>query len=86
MYDVTLLQDLKDYKKGLDNINDVDSRYNEMRKYIQCRTYDKFYILRWLYNTSKMDLYQYNEYVKMVNDDYFKSIKYIMGLLLTLDW
>lgn len=79
MYDVDLLEDLKEYKKGLDNIYEYEYMYKLAQKVIKCRTKDKIYILDMLLTASLIDKAVYEELYNRVQSDYRRSYKYLFG-------
>ena len=85
MFDRCLLEDLKDFKRGSDNIYELENRYEDIRKIIVNRTKEKINLLRlWLsYKIINDDMY--NELIQRVKIDYETSCLYVLGFVTELE-
>ena len=79
MYDVILLEDLKSFKTGADNIYELQNRYRDIIKIIKNRTKDKLYLLHLMKEYNFVDIDVYNELLKRVQYDYKSSLLYLIG-------
>ena len=79
MYDVILLEDLKSFKKGSDNIYELEYRYRNIIKIIKNRTKDKLYFLQLMQEYNVVDTNVYNELLVRVQSDYRLSFLYLIG-------
>ena len=79
MYDVILLEDLKSFKKGSDNIYELEYRYRNIIKIIKNRTKDKLYFLQLIQEYNIVDTNVYNELLERVQSDYRLSFLYLIG-------
>ena len=79
MYDPILLEDLKSFKTGTDNIYELQNRYRDIIKIIKNRTKDKLYFLQLMqkYNVVNTDVY--NQLLERVQSDYRLSFLYLIG-------
>ena len=80
MYDVILLEDLKSFKTGADNIYELQNRYRDIIKIIKSRTKDKLYFLQLIQEYNKIDTDLYNELLERVKSDYRLSFLYLIGM------
>lgn len=85
MFDRCLLEDLKEFKRGSDNIYELESRYEDIRKIIVNRTKEKINLLKLLlsYNIINSDIY--SELMERVKSDYETSNLYIIGFVTDLE-
>lgn len=81
MYDVCLMNDLKEFKKGSDNIYELQYRYETIYKIIRNRTIEKVNILKLLLSEKIIDEEFYTELSNRVRSDYNTSRLYLMGLV-----
>lgn len=81
MYDVCLMEDLKEFKKGSDNIYELRFRYETIYKIIKNRTIEKVNILKLLLSEKIIDDEFYAELSERVRSDYNTSHLYLMGLV-----
>ena len=79
MYDVILLEDLKSFKTGTDNIYELQNRYRDIIKIIKNRTKDKLYFLQLMQEYNVVDTNVYNELLVRVQSDYRLSFLYLIG-------
>lgn len=79
MYDVILLEDLKSFKTGADNIYELQNRYRDIIKIIKNRTKDKLYFLQLMQEYNVVDTNVYNELLVRVQSDYRLSFLYLIG-------
>ena len=79
MYDVILLENLKSFKTGADNIYELQNRYRDIIKIIKNRTKDKLYLLHLMKEYNFVDIDVYNELLKRVQYDYKSSLLYLIG-------
>ena len=79
MYDVILLEDLKSFKTGTDNIYELQNRYRDIIKIIKNRTKDKLYFLQLMQEYNIVDTDVYNELLERVQSDYRLSFLYLIG-------
>ena len=79
MYDVILLENLKSFKAGADNIYELQNRYRDIIKIIKNRTKDKLYLLHLMKEYNFVDTDVYNELLKRVQYDYKSSLLYLIG-------
>ena len=79
MYDVILLEDLKSFKTGTDNIYELQNRYRDIIKIIKNRTKDKLYFLQLIQEYNIVDTNVYNELLERVQSDYRLSFLYLIG-------
>ena len=79
MYDVILLENLKSFKTGADNIYELQNRYRDIIKIIKNRTKDKLYLLHLMKEYNFVDTDVYNELLKRVQYDYKSSLLYLIG-------
>ena len=80
LFDKILIQDLKEFKLGADNIYDLQYRYANIRKNIKNRTKEKLNLLKLFLDYKIINTDDYNELFNRVQSDYKNSILYIMGL------
>lgn len=81
MYDRYLLEDLKGFKQGSDNIYELQYRYETIYKIIRNRTLEKVNILKYLLSNNFIDRELYNELLNRAKSDYKKSHLYLIGLI-----
>lgn len=81
MYDVCLMNDLKEFKKGSDNIYELQFRYETIYKIIRNRTREKVNILKLLLSHNIIDEEFYTELSERVRSDYNTSHLYLLGLV-----
>ena len=79
MYDPILLEDLKSFKTGTDNIYELQNRYRDIIKIIKNRTKDKLYFLQLIQEYNIVDTNVYNELLERVQSDYRLSFLYLIG-------
>lgn len=79
MYDVILLENLKSFKTGTDNIYELQNRYRDIIKIIKNRTKDKLYFLQLMQEYNVVDTNVYNELLVRVQSDYRLSFLYLIG-------
>ena len=79
MYDVILLENLKSFKTGTDNIYELQNRYRDIIKIIKNRTKDKLYFLQLMQEYNIVDTNVYNELLERVQSDYRLSFLYLIG-------
>ena len=79
MYDPILLEDLKSFKTGTDNIYELQNRYRDIIKIIKNRTKDKLYFLQLMQEYNIVDTDVYNELLERVQYDYKLSFLYLIG-------
>ena len=79
MYDPILLEDLKSFKTGTDNIYELQNRYRDIIKIIKNRTKDKLYLLHLMKEYNVVDTYVYNELLEIIQFDYRLSFLYLSG-------
>ena len=82
MYDKFLLEDLKDFKVGADNIYNLQFRYSEIIKIVKNRTKEKLNLLKLFLDYKIIDYDIYKELVARVEYDYKYACLYIMGFIL----
>lgn len=85
MFDRCLLEDLKDFKRGSESIDELESRYENVRKIVLNRTKEKINLLKlWLsHKIINDDIY--NELMQRVESDYKISNLYIIGFITELE-
>lgn len=81
MYDLCLLEDLKEFKQGSENIYDLQYRYRNMVKIIKNRTKEKVNILRYLLSNNFIDIEFYSELLNRTKSDYKKSLLFVFGIV-----
>lgn len=81
MYDIVLLEDLKKFKQGADNIYELQYRYEDIVKIIKNRTLEKVNLLNYLLSNNVIDRELYNELMTRTKSDYNKSHLYLCGLI-----
>lgn len=81
MYDVCLMEDLKEFKRGSDNIYELQYRYETIYKIIKNRTIEKVNILKLLLSHKIIDEEFYTELSERVKSDYNTSHLYLLGLV-----
>ena len=79
MYDPILLEDLKSFKTGTDNIYELQNRYRDIIKIIKNRTKNKLYFLQLMQEYNIVDTNVYNELLERVQSDYRLSFLYLIG-------
>lgn len=85
MFDKVLMQDVIDFKRGSDNIYDLQYRYTRIAKIIRNRTKEKINILNMLMDNNQISNEKYNDYYKRVQNDYKISALYVMGFITDLE-
>ena len=79
MYDVILLENLKSFKTGADNIYELQNRYRDIIKIIKNRTKDKLYLLKLMLDYNIVNSNIYIELLQRVKSDYRLSFLYLIG-------
>ena len=79
MYDLILLEDLKNFKTGAGNIYELQNRYRDIIKIIKNRTREKINFLQYVLEQNIIDINLYNELLDIVRSDYNNSFLYIHG-------
>ena len=79
MYDLILRDDLKNFKRGADNIYNLKARYRDIIKIIKNRTKNKLYFLQLMQEYNIVDTNVYNELLVRVQSDYRLSFLYLIG-------
>ena len=79
MYDLILRDDLKNFKRGADNIYNLKARYRDIIKIIKNRTKNKLYFLQLMQEYNIVDTNVYNELLERVQSDYRLSFLYLIG-------
>lgn len=85
MFDKFLLEDLKEFKLGADNIYDLQFRYANIRKIIKNRTKEKMNLLKLFLDYKIINTDDYNELFNRIQSDYKISYLYIMGFIPSLE-
>lgn len=85
MYDKILLEDLKDFKRGSENIYDLQFKYAEIRKIIANRTNEKVNLLKLFLYYEIIDADCYDELLERIRSDYKYSQLYLMGYIQNLE-
>lgn len=85
LFDKILMQDLKDFKLGADNIYDLQYRYANIKKIIKNRTKEKMNLLKLFLDYKIINADDYNELFNRVQSDYKISHLYIMGFIPSLE-
>lgn len=85
MFDKFLLEDLKKFKTGSENIYDLQYRYTNIRKIIKNRTKEKLNLLKLFLDYKIISADDYNELFNRVQSDYKISHLYIMGFIPSLE-
>lgn len=85
MYDKFLLEDLKDFKVGADNIYNLQFRNSEIIKIVKNRTKEKLNLLKLFLDYQIIDSYIYKELFARVEYDYKYACLYIVGLINNLE-
>ena len=85
LFDKILMQDLKEFKAGSDNIYDLQFRYANIRKIIVNRTKEKFNLLNLFLDYKIIDEEYYNELLERVQIDYRYAYLYLMGIITHLE-
>lgn len=81
LFDKYLLEDLKNFKTGSENIYDLQYRYVNIRKIIKNRTNEKLNLIKLFLDYKIIDTKFYNELFERVQNDYRYACLYIMGLI-----
>lgn len=81
LFDKILMQDIKEFKLGTDNIYDLQFRYTNIRKIIKNRTKEKFNLLKLFLEYHIIDDEIYKELFARVEYDFKYACLYIMGLI-----
>ena len=79
MFDKILMQDLKDFKIGVDNIYNLQFRYSEIIKVVKNRTQEKLNLLKLFLEYQIINKENYQELNARVEYDYKYACLYIMG-------
>ena len=85
LFDKFLLEDLKEFKLGADNIYDLQFRYANIRKIIKNRTKEKMNLLKLFLDYKIINTDDYNELFNRIQSDYKISYLYIMGFIPSLE-
>ena len=85
MYDKILMQDVIDFKRGSDNIYDIQYRYKWIAKVIKNRTKEKIDILKMYLGNNTITQEEYDEYFERAKSDYKTSFLYVMGLITDIE-
>ena len=85
MFDKFLLEDLRYFKTGSENIYDLQNRYVNIKKIIVNRTKEKQNMLKLFLDYKIIDTKFYNELFERVQSDYRCAYLYIMGLIPNLE-
>lgn len=81
MYDISLIEDVKEFKNGSDNIYELRNRYQTICKVIKNRTKEKLDILYFLLHHKIIDKKVYDELLGRVKSDCKISFLYLMGMV-----
>lgn len=81
MYDLSLMEDLKEFKRGSESIYELRFRYNNIFRIIKNRTIEKLNVLELLLSEKIIDDEFYEELSERVKSDYNTSHLYLMGLV-----
>ena len=81
MFDLKLLEDVKNFKIGADNIFEIGARYNEIKKIIKNRTKEKIVFLNYVLENNIVDYYTYKVFLKIALRDYIESKLVVAGLI-----
>lgn len=81
LFDKILMQDLKEFKLGADNIYNLQFRYSEIVKIVKNRTKEKFNLLKLFLEYHIIDDETYKELFARVEYDFKYACLYIMGLI-----
>ena len=79
MYDLILLEDLKNFKKGFDNIYELECKYRDIIKIIKNRTKEKLYLLQIMQEHNVINTELYKELLERAQYDYKLSFLYLIG-------
>ena len=79
MYDLILRDDLKNFKRGADNIYELKCRYRDIIKIIKNRTKDKLDFLKMMVEYDVINADLYNELLLRAKSDYKLSFIYLIG-------
>lgn len=80
MYDLSLKEDLKEFKRGSESIYELRFRYNNIFRIIKNRTIEKLNVLELLLSNKIIDEEFYAELSERVKSDYNTSHLYLIGL------
>lgn len=81
MFDRVLLEEIRDFRKGIDNIYVLKYKHNEINKIIENRTKDKIWFIQNMGAKVIADSHQYKNFMQMIKSDYIRSKLYINGLV-----
>lgn len=81
LFDKLLLEDLKKFKTGSENIYDLQYRYAIIKKIIKNRTNEKLNLIKLFLDYKIINTDDYNELFNRVQSDCKISYLYIMGLI-----
>lgn len=81
MYDVYLMNDLKEFKCGAQNIYELQCSYETIYKIIKNRTLEKVNILKYLLSSKVINQDFYNELLRRTKSDYRTGHLYLLGLV-----
>ena len=85
MFDKILMQDLKDFKQGADNIYNLQFRYVEIIKIVKNRTKEKTNLIKLFLEYSIINEEMHKELLARVEYDYRYAYLYIRGLIQNLE-
>ncbi len=85
LFDKILMQDLKDFKLGVNNIYNLQFRYSEIIKVVKNRTQEKLNLLKLFLEYQIINKENYQELNARVEYDYKYAYLYIMGLIQNLE-
>ena len=78
LFDKILMQDLKDFKLGVNNIYNLQFRYSEIIKVVKNRTQEKLNLLKLFLEYQIINKENYQELNARVEYDYQYACLYIM--------
>lgn len=81
MFDLKLLEDVRTFKTGSDNIFELEERYAEIKKIIKNRTKEKIIFLNYVLESNIVDYDTYRKFLKIALSDYKESKLIIAGLI-----
>ena len=79
------MQDLKDFKIGVDNIYNLQFRYSEIIRVVKNRIQEKLNLLKLFLEYQIINKENYQELNARVEYDYKYACLYIMGLIQKLE-
>ena len=84
MFDLKLLEDVRTFKIGSDNIFELEERYAEIKKIIKNRTKEKIIFLNYVLESNIVDYDTYRKFLKIALSDY-KESKLIIASLISVE-